>query len=84
MISLEQTMELRKVLGVQITASVLEKLQTRGITAKKGRPYSKNMISAVYRGERNNESIESAIFDLYDEKLKEFADRNKRLGIIAE
>ena len=84
MITEEERLIMKKVLGVHYTNMVYEFLIEQKILSSKKKPYSKRTIQAVYQGTRENAQIENGIIDLCNrEKLKQKTINEKRKKLIS-
>lgn len=85
MISSEHRLVLKKYLKWNYTKEVQKKLQEKGIVNKRGRNYSSKMISHILNGKYQNEYIENAIFEVFEERKKQLElqklNRERILGI---
>lgn len=81
MITTEQQERLKKLLKKGYAAEVGVLLQQRGVKNLAGNDYDYRTISAVFCGNRENQEIESAIFDLYKSKQSVIDERNQLLEI---
>ena len=61
MISPSERERFKSVVGSQYITDVSSALNERGITNRKGKPYSKSAISMVVQGDRDNPAIEDVI-----------------------
>lgn len=71
MFSTEQKELMRPVLGNSYSGDVLEVLKDKGIKSRKGGFYKAPFIVNVFNGEYENHHIESAILEVYNNRLEE-------------
>lgn len=81
MITEQQTEMLKKVLKKGYAAEVQIRLQEKGIKNKAGNEFDYRTISDVFNGRRENDDIETAIFDLFKEKKAVIDSRDELLKI---
>ncbi len=82
MITKNEQIHLKKILGSHYTASVLKNLMAKKICNKNGLPHNAKYIRMVFQGLRNNEEIETAIWELALYKKNALNDLNRKKEII--
>jgi hypothetical protein len=70
MIHKKQRKILKKILGSHYTDKVLHILKEKSVTTRKGTAYGSSMIRNVFNGINENKAIESAILELFTQKLE--------------
>lgn len=73
MITNTERKQIKKVLVSKWIPDVIEKLTKNNILNKKGQPYTKAFISHVFNGKHEQHFIESAILDVYQERIQQHA-----------
>lgn len=68
MIKKTERKRLKKLLGWNYTSAVLAILKNNNITNKKGNPFSASYITQVLNGKENNDAVEDAIFEEYNNR----------------
>lgn len=71
MISPEEREVLKPVLGTSYSEDVLHVLKDKGVNSKKGSPFSPAFIVNVFNGVYENLHIESAILEVYQNRIGE-------------
>ena len=69
MISTNVHTVLKKVLGARYTKDVIQELAKNNTVGQNRKPYSPNMVTGVFCGERSNDAIEAAIYVVYEQRL---------------
>lgn len=83
MITKNEQKQLKQIIGLHYTSTVLNILSTKRIRNKNGRPYKAAYIRAVFQGLRNNERIENVIWELaIDKKIELKILNNKKEAIL--
>lgn len=70
MISTQEKLKLKTVLGNFYTKKVFDRLQQIGATNEDGTPIRKGWIRVVFNGQRENQQIEDAIYYVAAEERK--------------
>lgn len=73
MITKTERTKLKKILRSKWIPEVVKKLEDNNIVSKKGEPYTKQYISHVFNGKNSNNPIETAIFEVYEERKEKLS-----------
>lgn len=73
--------KIRKSLGANYSSDVLQILCQRGVVNQLGNAHNSEYIIKVFNGKRNNEDVESAIYELVK---REKAAKRKRKEILKQ
>ena len=85
MISPNEKLKYKAILGHRYVTKIEEILNERGVLDTSNKPYSKGMIRQVFNGYSENFEIESAILEAYRIKVKEVkAFERKKQKIISQ
>lgn len=68
MISTEQKLKLKELLGKKYSAKVLDILEAKKIYNRVGKPYSACYVNHVLNGRNENFDIEAALFEVFKER----------------
>jgi len=79
MITNAQRKKFKKVLKGRFSKDVLTILETKGVVNEEGKPFSVSFISHVFNGRYDNEDIEIAILEVYQERKLLLSKRNAKL-----
>lgn len=71
MISTEETIKLKQIIGSTYTDDVLTLLNAKGIRNRNGHPHTAEYVRVVFIGLRSNQDIEAAIWELAQLKQAE-------------
>jgi len=79
MIKNAQRKKFKKVLKGRFSKDVLTSLKVKNIVNEEGKPFSVSFISHVFNGRYDNEDIETAILEVFQERKLELSKRNAKL-----
>jgi hypothetical protein len=78
MITPDEQIKLKSILGANYTDEVLELLNNKGVRNRNGHPHNPIYVSMILNGHRHNIDVEAALWTVANAKMKE-ANKVERL-----